>query len=134
MTGNDIDGYVTKLLPQQQEIVAVVRELMRECAPGTEEVISRGSLAWKGNKILAITSISKTHVTLAFSRGAEFDDGHGLLEGIGKTTRHVKIKKPDAVNHDALRDYIRQAMALDREGGRTSSGQKTVGGSGSGTA
>lgn len=113
----DIDDYVeTKLLPYQQEIVAIVRELMREYAPGADEVISRGSLAWKDNKILAITSVSRTHVTLAFARGAEFTDDHGLLEGTGKTTRHVKLKKPDAVRHEALRDYVRQAVALDRAG------------------
>jgi hypothetical protein len=111
----DIDEYVQTLQPQQQEIVAMVRELMRECAPGADEVISRGSLAWKAGKILAITSVSRTHVTLAFARGAEFLDGHGLLEGTGKTTRHVKIKRPDAVRHEALHDYIRQAVALDQE-------------------
>jgi hypothetical protein len=116
MTSNDVDEYLkTRLSPPQQDIVAILRELMSECAPGAHEVISRGSLAWKGNKILAITSLSKTHVTFAFARGAEFNDGYGLLEGIGKTTRHIKVKKSNTVNHDALRSYIKQALALDGE-------------------
>jgi hypothetical protein len=114
MTGNDVDEYVkSKLPPQHQGVVGILRELMSECAPDAREVISYGSPAWKSNKILAIISPSKTHITFAFSRGAEFNDAHGLLEGVGKTTRHVKIKSLDGVNHDALRDYIRQAVALD---------------------
>jgi hypothetical protein len=116
MAGNDGDKYVqTTLAPQHRDIVTVLRELMREHAPHTDEVISRGSLAWKGDKIVTIISPSKTHITFAFARGAEFTDDHGLLEGVGKATRHVKIKNREAVNPDALGDYIRQAMALDQQ-------------------
>ncbi|SDJ03415.1 DUF1801 domain-containing protein [Nonomuraea jiangxiensis] len=116
MTSADVDEFVqTRLAPPHQTIVRVLRELMAEGAPDASEVISRGSPAWKGRAILAIISHSKTHVTFAFARGAEFDDDHGLLEGVGKTTRHVKLKNPDALDHDALRDYIRQAVALDQE-------------------
>ncbi|MGI5154055.1 DUF1801 domain-containing protein [Microbispora sp. CA-102843] len=114
MPGYDVDEYVRNMLPaQHRSVVGALRELMRESAPDAAEVISRGSPAWKGDKILAIISHSRTHVTLAFARGAEFDDGHGLLEGVGKTTRHVKIKNLDALDRNALRDYILQAVTLD---------------------
>jgi hypothetical protein len=108
------DDYVkTEMTPQQQDIITVLRGLMRQHAPQAEEVISRGSPAWNGNKLLAIISRSKTHLTLAFARGAEFIDRHGLLDGVGKTTRHVKLKQADDVDAAALRDYITQAVALD---------------------
>ncbi|GAA1258178.1 hypothetical protein GCM10009677_06050 [Sphaerisporangium rubeum] len=114
MGSKEVDEFVrTKVLPQHQPIVEMLRELMKENAPGATEVISRGSPAWQGDKILAIISTSKTHITFAFARGAEFDDSYGLLDGIGKTTRHIKIKKVDGVDQAALRDYIKQAVALD---------------------
>nr|ADK32566.1 hypothetical protein [Microbispora corallina] len=114
MPSDEVDEYVRSTLPEHhRSVVAALRDLMREGAPEAAEVISRGSPAWKGDKILAIISHSRTHVTFAFARGAEFDDGHGLLEGVGKTTRHVKIKNLGALDRDALRDYIRQAVALD---------------------
>ncbi|MEV4617731.1 DUF1801 domain-containing protein [Asanoa sp. NPDC049573] len=110
----DIDEYVaTYLTEPQASIVGAVRALMARHAPGTHEVISRGSPAWQGRKMVAIISRSRTHITLAFARGAEFDDPHGLLAGEGKTTRHVKLKKPSDVDDARLADYVRQAAALD---------------------
>ncbi|MEN3270815.1 DUF1801 domain-containing protein [Pseudonocardia sp.] len=109
-----VDEYVTtKVLPQHQGIVDALRDLMAECAPQAQEVILYGSPAWKGTKSLAIISPSKAHITFALERGAEFDDAHGLLDGSGKRTRHVKIRSLDELNTDALRDYIAQAVRLD---------------------
>jgi hypothetical protein len=64
-------------------------------------------------KVLAVLSVSTTHITFAFARGAEFTDDHGLLEGVGTKTRHVKLKQVEAIDRAALRDYIAQAVALD---------------------
>jgi hypothetical protein len=115
VSGNpDVDAFIaTRLLPEQQEIAGVLRELVAEQAPELQEVISSGSPAWKGRTVVAIISHSKTHLTFAFSRGADFEDPHGLLEGVGKKTRHVKIKKVAAIDRDALRDYVAQAVRLD---------------------
>ena len=116
MSSEAVDEFVeTKVQPEHREIVETLRTLMKECAPDATEVISRGSPAWQGSKLLAIISVSRTHITFAFARGAEFEDSFGLLEGVGKTTRHVKLKKPEAVSQEALRDYARQAVRLDQE-------------------
>ncbi|MFD0855066.1 DUF1801 domain-containing protein [Actinomadura adrarensis] len=96
-------------------IVEKLRVLVRECAPHAAEVVLYGSPAWKGTRSMAIISVSKTHLTFAFDRGAEFDDPHGLLAGTGKKTRHVKLKSMTDVNEPALRDYITQAAKLDQQ-------------------
>lgn len=115
MTSTEIDDYIeTKLDPKYREIVAALRTLMAETAPEAAECLTYGSPAWRGNKNLAVISQSKTHLTFAFERGAEFQDDHGLLQGVGKKTRHVKIKTLDAVDEAALRDYIAQAVRLDQ--------------------
>jgi hypothetical protein len=110
----NIDEFVkTKVLPEHQDIVAMLRELMRECAPNAKELISYGIPAWKGKRMLAVISPTKKDITFAFSRGAEFSDKYGLLQGVGKRSKHVKIKNLSAVNKDALRYYIKQALELD---------------------
>ena len=109
-----VDDFVrTKVLPEFQPIVAVIRELMKECAPDAKEVISYGIPAYKAKRILAVISPTKKDITFAFSRGAEFEDKYGLLRGVGKVSKHVKIKKLAEVNKDALRYYIQQALEFD---------------------
>ena len=116
MSSKDVDAYVAaKLEPWQREIVEGLRSLVREAAPRSSELITYGSPGWKGgsNKLLAIVSPSKKHVTFAFSRGAAFHDVYGLLEGTGKVTRHVKITDVADIDRAALRDYVVQAVKID---------------------
>ena len=60
-----------------------------------------------------VISPTKKDITFAFSRGAEFKDKYALLKGVGKVSKHVKIKDLDTVNQEALRYYIKQALELD---------------------
>lgn len=109
-----VDEFVSaKVLPQFHDVVAMIRDLMRETAPGTTEVISYGIPAFRRKRIIAVISPTKKEITFAFSRGAEFEDRHGLLQGVGKVSKHVKIARVADANAEALRDYIRQAVALD---------------------
>jgi len=114
LMNNEIDEFVKiNVRPEQRDIVAMIRALMRESAPDAIETISYGIPAWKGNRILAVMNPSKTRITFAFSHGAGFTDKYGLLEGVGKVSKHVKIKSLKDINKAALKDYIRQAVELD---------------------
>lgn len=116
MANNDItvDEFVeTKVLPELRPVVEMVRELMRECAPNAQELISYGIPVYRGKKGLAVISPTKKDITFAFSRGAEFEDKFGLLTGVGKKSKNVKIKNVEGVNKEAIRYYIKQALELD---------------------
>jgi hypothetical protein len=102
-----------KVQPEHRETVDRLRNLMREVAPNAEEVITYGILGWRGNLMLAVISPTKKDITFAFSRGAEFEDKYALLKGVGKKSKHVKIKSVQAINHEALEYYIKQALELD---------------------
>ena len=109
-----VDDFVkTKVLPEFQPIVAMIRDLMKDCAPNAKEVISYGIPAFRVKRILVVISPTKKDITFAFSRGAEFEDKYDLLRGVGKVSKHVKIKNLADVNKDALRYYTKQALELD---------------------
>src|SRR5260370_39807052 len=111
-----VDVYVkSKSLPQHQDVVKAIRDLMRECAPNAKETIAYGIPTWKVNKIFAVISPNKKDITFSFTHGAEFEDKYGLLKGVGKVARHVKIKDVQAIaaNEAALRDYIQQALQIE---------------------
>jgi hypothetical protein len=109
-----VDDFVQqKVLPEFHDIVAVLRELMRECAPHATEEIYYGLPMWNAKWPLAWISPSKTHITFGFTFGGEFEDRYGLLKGAGKHARHVKIRKLANANQEALRYYIQQALERD---------------------
>jgi hypothetical protein len=109
-----VDEFVQqKVLSEFHDVVAVLRRLMRECAPHATEMMSYGIPAWKGKRMLAVISPTKKDITFAFSRGAEFEDKYGLLQGVGKVSKHVKIKRVEDINKAALRYYVKQALKLD---------------------
>ena len=109
-----VDQFVeTKVLPEFRPVVAMIRELMRECAPEAQEMVSYGIPAYRLRRIIAVISPTQKDITFSFSRGSQFEDKYDLLRGVGKVSKHVKIKNLDTANKDALRDYIRQAVELD---------------------
>ncbi len=109
-----VDEFVQmRVLPQFHPVVASIRNLMKECAPQAQEIISYGIPAYRVKRIIAVISPTKKDITFAFSRGSEIEDRFGLLKGVGKVSRHVKIKTVAEMNIEALRDYIRQALELD---------------------
>ena len=110
-----IDDFVEqKVAPEHRAIVGTLRELMKKYAPDAKEVLTYGILGWRQKRILAVISPTKKDITFAFSRGADFTDRHGLLRGVGKVSKHVKIKRVSDINEPALRDYIEQALELDK--------------------
>ena len=102
-----------RVLPEHLPIVALLRSLMKECAPEAKEQISYGILMWKQKRGLAVVSPTKKDITFAFSQGAKFEDKYKLLQGMGKVSKHVKIKNLDEISKTALKYYIRQAVQLD---------------------
>ena len=109
-----VDAFVESSVPPGlRPVVAMLRRLMRETAPGVNEQISYGLPMYKARRIFAYISPAKQDITFGFSRGAELKDKYGLLKGRGKASRHLKIKDLQSVSRDALRYYIRQALELD---------------------
>lgn len=112
MTGDEF--VKVKVSPEHRGTVTIIRRLMRKVAPGAKEVITYGTLGWKNKGIIAVINPTKKYVTVAFLRGAQFEDKYGMLEGVGKVRKLLKIKYTD-VNTIALRYYIRQALKFDKE-------------------
>lgn len=115
MKTTSVDEFVERrVLPQHRPIVEMLRQMMRVHAAGAVELITYGILGWKGTKVLAVVSPTKKDITFAFSRGGEFEDKYGLLQGVGRVSKHLKLTQVDGIEPAALKYYIKQAVKLDR--------------------
>jgi len=62
----------------------------------------------------AYIGVQGSHVNLGFYHGASLRDPTGLLEGTGKSLRHVKIREAAGVRNAGVVALLREAIA-DRE-------------------
>jgi uncharacterized protein YdhG (YjbR/CyaY superfamily) len=109
-----VDEFVaSKVLPEFQDVVALIRQYMRELAPDALEAISYGIPAYKCRRIIAVISPTKKDITLSFSRGVQFEDKYALLKGVGKSSKHLKLKTVEDVKKEVLVYYVEQALAWD---------------------
>ncbi len=111
---SSVDAFIdARVRPEYRDIVAMLRATMREQAPRAEEVLTYGILGFKQHRIFAVISPTKKGVTLAFSRGAQFEDKYGLLEGVGKVSKNIRLSDVNGIARPALHYYIKQALRLD---------------------
>ncbi len=53
-----------------------------------------------------------TWVDLGFYRGTELKDPKGLLEGSGKSMRHVKVRSLKEIDTEYFTELVKQAASL----------------------
>jgi hypothetical protein len=119
---NAIDEFIkAKVFPQYRPIVEKFRSLIKKEFPEIREEMRAGTEAYHGvpsyrvKRIVAVISPTQKGVTFAFSKGASFKDKYGLLEGVGKAAKNVRLSNVDDFNEDAMRYYIKQAVELDKK-------------------
>jgi hypothetical protein len=108
-------AYVQRKNPAMMEITMALRILMKKTVPKSRELLNPWGLPtyeWHG--AIGYIMVGKKHVTFGFARGSELPDPAKLLEGTGKTLRHVKIRDKAQLVDASLRDLILSAVSLNR--------------------
>lgn len=110
-----VDEWVATNVPAQyRDLVAELRAVLKKNMPGAEEVVSYNMPVYRYEKPIAWINAGKSGISVGFRDGTQIDDRYRLLKGTGKGARNVSMKKVEDVNRAALRDYIMQAVKLDR--------------------
>lgn len=87
-------------------------EAMRKCGDEVREVLHDGCpVACLGDAPFGYVNVFTAHVNVGFFHGAALPDPARLLEGTGKSMRHVKLKPGTPVDADALGRLIERAYA-----------------------
>ena len=87
-------------------------ETMRDCGSDVRELLHDGHpTACVADAAFAYVNAFTSHVNVGFFRGAAIADPHGLLEGTGKSMRHVKLRPQGRVDSKALTALIGAAYA-----------------------
>lgn len=107
-----IDEHIKELADWRGKMLARLRKLILEAAPGLTEEWKWDTPVWshKGNVVAA--GAFKDHLKLNFFKGASLKDPKGLFNaGLdAKATRAIDFSESDDIDESALKELIRAAV------------------------
>jgi hypothetical protein len=118
--GAPIDAFFVKHPPHLRAVLDELRAMVDEAAPEATSSIKWGMPFYTlDNQMMCALAGFKTHVNLILAGPpGTYADPDGLLEGDGKTGRHLKVRALDQLPRAAVRGWLRTAAALARQQGR----------------
>jgi len=114
-----IDEKINALGDWRGAMLAKVREVIRAADPEiVEEWKWRGTPVFSHGGIVCTGETYKSVVKLTFAKGAALKDPAGLFNSSleGNVRRAIDIREDEKVNVPALKDLIREAVALNLPG------------------
>jgi hypothetical protein len=115
-----ITNQIAELADWRGKMLARLRKLIIEAAPGITEEWKWGTAVWshKGN-VVAIGAF-KDHVKINFFQGASLQDPRGLFNaGLeAKATRAIDLHEGDKINESAFKELVRAAVAHNMSSGK----------------
>jgi hypothetical protein len=115
------------------DMALALREIILEEAPDASESIYQVytvaiwfGFSGKMKDMFCYIATNAGHVNLGFPRGASLPDPNRVLEGEGKTMRHIKFASLREVERPFVQRYIRAAMEQAAPAGTRGSGQSVV--------
>jgi hypothetical protein len=118
-----IDQRIRELGDWRGKTLSKVREIIKEADPEIVEEwkwvkpTNPGVPVWSRNGGICTGETYKNAVKLTFFRGASLNDPSGLFNSsLGGKVRHaIDIKEDDRIDEGALKNLIREAVALNME-------------------
>ena len=117
-----IDAMIAELGDWRGEVLARMRQLIREADPEVSEAVKwrkpsnpAGVPVWEHDGIICTGETYKDYVKLTFARGAALKDPSRLFNASldGDVRRAIDIRADDAIDEKAFKTLIRAAVALN---------------------
>ena len=116
-----IDSRIAELDDWRGETLGKVRGLIKEADPEVVEewkwakATSPGTPVWSHDGGICTGEAYKNVVKLTFFKGAALEDPSGLFNSSleGKVRRAIDIREGDEIDEGALKDLVREAVALN---------------------
>jgi len=105
---NKVTEYIENAPIEQREIMETVRALIHQSVPTVTEDFKWSRPVFKTTKDFAYFLTTKNYVTIGFTKDFEkLNDKNKILEGTGKTMRHIKLKKTSYIDSELLKEWFK---------------------------
>lgn len=111
-----VDAYVASLSGWKQEVAEELRDVIRGASRELAEEMKWGWPCYTaaGKCVCGFMDMRET-VNFVLYLGARLDDPGGLIEGTGKSMRHIKLRSPQDVRKRAFTKFIKESIRLVKE-------------------
>jgi hypothetical protein len=121
-----IEARIGELDDWRGETLSRVRALIKQADPEVVEewkwrkASNPGVPVWSHDGMICTGETYKAVVKLTFAKGASLKDPSGLFNSSleGNTRRAIDIREGEAIDEDAFRALIREAVSLNESSGR----------------
>jgi len=119
-----IEARIRELGDWRGQVLSRVRGIIKQADPDVVEewkwakATSPGTPVWSHNGGICTGETYKSVVKLTFFKGAALNDPAGLFNSSleGKVRRAIDIEEDDEIDEGALKDLVRDAVALNLKG------------------
>jgi len=114
----EIDKFIKEQTDWRGAWIANFRKLILKTVPKVTEEWKWGVPVWSFKGNVVASGVFKDHIKLNFFKGASLSDPKGLFNaGLeAKATRAIDIGENDKVDEKALKELVREAVALNADG------------------
>ncbi|WP_067725593.1 DUF1801 domain-containing protein [Oceanobacillus damuensis] len=112
-TIQEVDQYILNLPTDIQSLTEKLREIIFHSSPEIKEEFKWSMPNYSYNGLVCYLQASKNHVNLGFHKGNELmeQDTDNLLQGTGKTMRHIRVKNREDIKQDSFILLIKAAVS-----------------------
>src|SRR5258706_9593342 len=110
-----ITKHIHDLADWRGKVLAQLRQLIHDAAPGAIEEWKWNTPIWSQNGNIVAIGAFQDHVKINFFKGASLNDLHSLFNaGLeANASRAIDMHEGDRLNAAALKDLVRAAVALN---------------------
>ena len=113
--GAPIDGFLARQPAAKRALLDRLRGLIHSVAPGTSEQLKWGMPMFSLGRDFCSLAAFKQHVSIVFFNvGTSLPDPDGVLEGSGKTARHLKVRSAADLDEAQIRRWLATAANAAR--------------------
>ncbi|MDR8392605.1 DUF1801 domain-containing protein [Aliifodinibius sp. S!AR15-10] len=105
-----IDTYLQKIPKKHHESVKKLHSLITGSFPTLQCSLKWGKLTYHTDRNICSIVSHANHINLQLWDGALLDDPKSLLEGTGKSMRHIKIRGSEDINFNHMVPLLKQAI------------------------
>ena len=115
--GAPIESFFAKQGLATRPILEALRELVEETVPAAKSSLKWGMPFYTldGNMMCALGGHNAHANLILAGPPGTYDDPDGLLEGTGKTGKHLKLASVDQIPRGAVKRWLRTAAALAKQ-------------------